>query len=211
MVDASATEPRTTDVPAATTGSEPPSISGGHPGVSDGALARRSALGDRAAFAAIFDRHAEAMFRYATHMLGGHVGDAEDAVQVALVKAWQHLPDFRGESSLRTWLFTITANEVRALRRRARPTPFDDQLLVNEPERVSSDPAHLLVAAELWEILAVALSELPWRQRATWVLRELEGFSYDDIAAVLDTSPTVVRGQLHRARRTVAARMEQWR
>lgn len=177
----------------------------------DAALARRAALGDRRAFALVFERHAEAMFRYAVYMLGGDVGDAEDAVQTAWIKAWQHLPDFRGDSSLRTWLFTITANEVRALRRRARPVPVDDQLLVDQPERISSDPARVLVTAELWDVLAVALSELPWRQRATWVLRELEGFSYDDIAEVLGTSPTVVRGQLHRARRTVAVRMEQWR
>lgn len=179
--------------------------------VQDGALARRAALGDREAFTAIFDRHAEAMFRYARHMLGGHVEDAEDAVQIALVKAWQKLPDFRGEAALRTWLFKITANEVRAHRRRARPVSVDDQLLANVPEKVSSDPARVLADAELWEVLAVALAELPWRQRASWVLRELEGFSYDDIAEVLDTTPTVVRGQLHRARRTVATRMEQWR
>ncbi len=179
--------------------------------VSDGALARRAAMGDRDAFAAIFDRHAEAMFRYARHMLNGHEADAEDAVQAALVKAWQHLPGFRGESALRTWLFTITANEVRAHRRRARPVSVDDHLLANEPEKVSSDPARLMVEAELWEVLSVALGELPWRQRASWVLRELEGFSYDDIAQVLGTTPTVVRGQLHRARRTVAVRMDQWR
>ena len=59
--------------------------------------------------------------------------------------------------------------------------------------------------------LNLALLELPWRQRASWLLRELEGFSYEEIARVLDTTPGVVRGQLHRARRTLATRMEQWR
>lgn len=177
----------------------------------DGALARRAALGDREAFTEIFHRHAEAMFRYAKHMLDGSDADAEDAVQTALIKAWQHLPDFRGDAALRTWLFRITANEVLAQRRKARPVPVDDQLLSAEPEKNSTDPARMLLDAEVWEVLAVALHELPWRQRASWVLRELEGFSYDDIAVVLDTSPTVVRGQLHRARRTVAVRMDQWR
>ncbi len=177
----------------------------------DGTLARLAALGDREAFTEIFHRHAEAMFRYAKHMLHGHDADAEDAVQAALVKAWQHLPEFRGDSALRTWLFRITANEVLAQRRKARPVPVDDQLLSPDAEGRSTDPAHLLLDAEIWEVLALALGELPWRQRASWVLRELEGFSYDDIAMVLDTSPTVVRGQLHRARRSVAVRMEQWR
>jgi len=179
---------------------------------SDGALARRAALGDREAFAQIFHRHAEAMHRYATHMLHGHPDDAEDAVQAALVKAWQHLPSYRGEASLRTWLFTITANEVRGHRRKVRPTPVDDQLLVDRPApRSTSDPASVLLQAELWEVLSVALGELPWRQRASWVLRELEDFSYEDIAVVLGTTPTVIRGQLHRARRSVAVRMDQWR
>lgn len=177
----------------------------------DGALARRAGLGDREAFAEIFERHAESMFRYAQHMLGGAAHDAEDAVQNALIKAWQHLPDFRGESALRTWLFRITANEVLNARRRRRPVPVDAYLLTATPDRPDVDPARQHEHAELWETLTVALTELPWRQRASWLLKEIEGMSYTEIAIVLETSPTVVRGQLHRARRTLAVRMAQWR
>lgn len=181
------------------------------PATEDGALARRAGLGDRYAFAEIFQRHAESMFRYAQHMLDGDAADAEDAVQNALFKAWQHLPAFRGQSALRTWLFRITANEVLNARRRRRPEPVDDQLLTAEADDPESDPARQLEHAELWETLTVALAELPWRQRASWLLKEMEGMSYNEIAVVLETSPTVVRGQLHRARRTLAVRMAQWR
>ena len=61
------------------------------------------------------------------------------------------------------------------------------------------------------DALNSALAELPWRQRAAWLLREVEGMPYAQIARVLDTNETVVRGQLHRARRTLSVRMEQWR
>lgn len=178
--------------------------------VPDGVLARRAALGDRDAFAAIFRRHAPPMFRYALTMLG-EPADAEDAVQLALAKAWKALPDFRGDSELRTWLFTITARETLNLRRRRRPVPVDDSLLEARARPAADDPPRTVIAAEIREALGLALAELPWRQRASWVLRETEGLSYHEIAEVLHTSPTVVRGQLHRARRTLATRMSQWR
>ena len=178
--------------------------------LNDKDLARQGALGDRFAFAEIFHRHGAAMFRYAVHMLDGDIADAEDAVQEALTQAWVHLPQFRGDSGLQTWLFRITANCVLSARRRRRPINVDDWVL-NVPSGPETDPMLHAVHEELWVALEVALSELPWRQRASWLLRELEGLPYEQIADILDTSPTVVRGQLHRARRTLAVRMAQWR
>lgn len=151
------------------------------------------------------------MHRYAIHMLDGNVHDAEDVVQNALIKAWQHLPGFRGDSSLQTWLFRITSNEAYSARRRRHPRVVDDELLAGRADEIDSDPAEQVVGAELWQMLELALTELPWRQRASWLLREIEGLSYREIAEVLDTSTAVVRGQLHRARSTLAVRMAQWR
>lgn len=150
------------------------------------------------------------MFRYAIHMLDGDAGEAEDAVQEALTQAWVHLPQFRGDSGLQTWLFRITANCVLQARRRRRPIVGDDWLL-DVPAGPGADPVAHTRHEELWKELDVALRELPWRQRASWLLRELEGLPYEKIADILDTTPTVVRGQLHRARRTLAIRMAQWR
>jgi RNA polymerase sigma-70 factor (ECF subfamily) len=177
----------------------------------DQLLARRAALGDRTAFAAIFDRHAAAMFRYALNMLDGDVHAAEDAVQDALENAWVHLPGFRGDAQLRTWLFRITANIVLAARRRRRPVAVDDELLTALPARAHEGPADQVQDAGLRAALELALTELPWRQRACWLLREMEGLSYEEIAGILSTTPVVVRGQLHRARATLAVRMVQWR
>jgi len=137
--------------------------------------------------------------------------NAEDAVQSAFTQAWQHLPTFRGDASLKTWLYRITANEVLASRRRRRPIPVDDHLLTPIPAPAGEGPVSRLDGEELRRDLSAALAELPWRQRASWVLAEMEGMTYAQIAATLGTNETVVRGQLHRARRTLAVRMAQWR
>lgn len=177
---------------------------------SDTALARRAGLGDAEAFTEVFRRHFAPTYRYALRMLDGDDDLAQDAVQSAWIKIWQHLPGFRGESRLQTWLFAVVARQVLDTRRRRRPLVVDPALLEHIAS-TSGEPVALAVDHELWETLTVALSELPWRQRATWILRELDAQSYDEIAQILGTTPTVVRGQLHRARKTLAIRMEQWR
>lgn len=177
----------------------------------DHSLARRAALGDRAAFADIVHRHGPGMFRYATTMLDGNTHDAEDAVQDALTKAWQHLPRFRAEASLQTWMYRITANEVLAARRRRRPVPVDDQLLAPLPAPAQDQPEQRLNQEQLRRDLRLALAELPWRQRACWILAVQEEMTYEQIADALETNVTVVRGQLHRARRTLGIRMVQWK
>ena len=144
-------------------------------------------------------------------MLDADFQAAEDAVQEALAKAWIALPDFRGQSSLRTWLFRVTANEVLAARRRRRPLSVDDGLLSTAPAPHGQEPHQVATTRELRDALNQALAELPWRQRAAWLLQEVENMPYAQIAKILDTNETVVRGQLHRARRTLSIRMEQWR
>jgi len=183
---------------------------------SSNALARRAGLGDRAAFEVLFRRHSTATHRFALRMLDSDAGLAEEVVQESWAKVWKRLPDFEGRSAFTTWMFTIVSHQALDLRRRRRPVPVDDRLL--EPLTRTSlrgpddgDPHAAAQVGELWETLLVALGELPWRQRAAWLLREIEGMTYAEIAGVLQTSDAVVRGQLHRARRTLAIRMEQWR
>ncbi len=174
-------------------------------------LAVQAALGSRDAFAHIVMRCGPGMHRYALGLLEGDFQAAEDVVQEALAKAWVGMPGFRGQSSVRTWLFAITANQALAARRRRRPVSVDDGLLQTMAATRAHEPEHELTTKELADALQVALAELPWRQRAAWLLREVEHLPYSHIAEVLHTNETVVRGQLHRARRTLAVRMEQWR
>jgi RNA polymerase sigma-70 factor (ECF subfamily) len=175
----------------------------------DDTLRRAAALGDAAAFAAIIDRHGPAMFRYARRMLNDH-GDAEEVVQDAFVAAWKALPDFRGDAPLRTWLFTITGRKAVDLHRKKRAIPVEDATLTDRPAP-GPGPAGQAIQAGLLEALGSALAALPWLQRAVWLLREVEQMSYAEIATVLNTTPTVVRGQLARARAGLQHRLEDWR
>lgn len=188
----------------------------------DRALARRAGLGDAESFGELFERHWFSTYHHALRMLDGDEHAAQDAAQEAWITAWRALPDFRGDSQVRTWLFTITYREVLRHRRRRRPHVVDGNDLAEalaDAEAVpgdgsfagAADPSTQAAGLEMKDALVLVLAELPWRQRATWLMRELDDFSYEEIARVLGTSTTVVRGQLHRARQTVAHRMESWR
>ena len=177
---------------------------------SDAALARAARLGDVEAFAAIVDRHGPVMRRYARFILGDD-DDASDATQDALVSAWRGLDSFRGDSALRTWLFTLVSRRAADLQRRRRPLPVSDEDLEQHLESVSDPALGGALEDELVVALQSALPELPWHQRACWLLREIEGLSYDEIATALGITPDRVRGYLHRGREALARRMEAWR
>ncbi|WP_432572089.1 RNA polymerase sigma factor [Kineococcus sp. SYSU DK005] len=191
-----------------------------HPGPAPGdrrtdeVLARRAALGDRDAFAAIVDRHGPALHRYAARLLDDR-DQTEDCLQEALLAAWRGLPSFRGESSLRTWLFTLTRHAVLARARRwpasgSRPhVPVEE--VVDRIRDLREDPERSSVESALRHALDLALQLLPPRQRSAWLLREVEGLTYEEIGAVLGTSGTAVRGLLERARTTLATTLEEWR
>lgn len=179
--------------------------------VPDEVLARRAGLGDRRAFALVVDRHGPAIYRYAHRMLDDP-RDTEDCVQETFAAAWTSLPHFEGRSSLRTWLFSITAHKARSLqRRRARtalPLPFAPG---DEVDAHAVDPARSAQDADLLAALTSALRELPPGPRSAWLLREVEGLSYDQIAEVSGTTPSTVRGRLHRARTHLTRRLGAWR
>lgn len=188
---------------------DPESDTGEH-AASDAALARAARLGDRAAFEILVHRHGPAMYRYARRMLTDH-GATEEVVQDAFVAAWKGMEAYRGESTLRTWLFSLTAHKAIDHHRKARAQPIDDQLLLALPADDRADPEHRLAEGELLAALEAALLELPYRQRACWILREIEGLTHAEIGHVLNLSEGAVRGQLQRGRRSVAARMARWR
>ncbi|WP_246486587.1 RNA polymerase sigma factor [Kribbella qitaiheensis] len=173
---------------------------------SDDTLRRAAALGDTNAFAEILQRHGPSMFRYARRLLNDR-GDAEEVVQDAFIAAWQAIPDFRGDSSLRTWLFTITGRKAIDLLRKKRPVPVDNDAFTSLAATGPDPGTH----AGLLEALDAALAELPYLQRAVWLLREIEQMSYAEIATTLHTTPTVVRGQLARGRAALKERLKDWR
>ncbi|HKZ13378.1 MAG TPA: RNA polymerase sigma factor, partial [Solirubrobacterales bacterium] len=159
-------------------------------------LTKRAARGDREAFAAIFRRHQQDLYRYCVAILGDP-DDAQDALQNTMVKALRALPGERREIALKPWLFRIAHNEAIELRRRERPT--ESLADVELPAGASLEQ----LAAErgrLRELLA-DLAVLPERQRGALVMRELAGFDFEQIGAALQTTPAAARQTLYEARR----------
>ncbi|MFJ8537290.1 RNA polymerase sigma factor [Streptomyces sp. NPDC093591] len=176
----------------------------------DGLLAVRAAEGDEDSFAVLVQRHSRTLLALARCMLG-NAQDAEDAVQDAFVSAWRRLPEYRHSAQFRTWMYRITVNRCLTMRRRRLPPlPLD---AVAEPATGDewNSPARAAEQNAATAALAGALGELDAGQRVCWILRELQGLPYKEIAHVTQTSEQTVRGRLFRARRSLKEAMAPWR
>ncbi|MEE1798489.1 RNA polymerase sigma factor [Streptomyces sp. NPDC101062] len=176
----------------------------------DGLLAVRAGEGDEEAFETLVRRHSPVMLQLATRLLGSRT-EAEDAVQDAFVSAWRKLPEFRGASAFRTWMYRIVTNRcLNQLRARRPATDLDSVPEPAAPEHQSS-PARVAESHAATRALAVAMAGLSPEQRACWVLRELHGMSYENIAETVGISLQAVRGRVFRARRYLTEAMSAWR
>ncbi|HVE77527.1 MAG TPA: RNA polymerase sigma factor [Gemmatimonadaceae bacterium] len=149
---------------------------------------------DPVAFRALYRRHSPALYGTAFRLVG-HAADAEDAVHDTWARAVEGLPRFEWRSSLRTWLTGILLNRLRELDRQGRDMlPLDEAALAPEPPVVlprGVDPMDL----------DAAIAALPPGYRRVLVLHDVEGFTHEDIARLLDIDPGTSKSQLSRARR----------
>lgn len=174
----------------------------------DRIVAGRAADGDTAAFAVLVRRHTPMMRAYARRVLAGSA-DLDDVVQDALISAWEQLPRLEDPGKVRGWLMRITSRKALDRVRAAHPHLGLDRI---EPVGPSRDaPARRAEANAGVSALNLALAGLPDEQRQCWVLRELGGYSYEEIGEQLDLSVSTVRGMLARARKTIIGQMEEWR
>lgn len=176
----------------------------------DGLLIARAAEGDDDAFAVLVHRHSAPLLALAYHMLG-NLSDAEEAVQDALISAWRRLPEFRGDATFRTWMYRIVTNRCLNVSRGHAPSVSLDAVPEPTAHDVSGEPARAAESAAVTAALAQALRGLRPAQRACWVLRELHGLSYEEIAQMVGENKQTVRGRLFRARRTLMKEMASWR
>lgn len=137
---------------------------------------------------------------------------AEDVVQEALVKAWMGFDSYRGEAPVRHWVLRITHNTAVSVLRRRRDEPVADiAKLEHAPtsgrHHVEREVLGRLAADRLWAVLA----DLDDVTRAVVVLREVEGMTYEEVAATVGLSLPTVKTRLFRARRMMADRLEEWR
>ena len=165
--------------------------------------------GDREEFSRLVDAYSGSIYRLALKMLGIQT-DAEDVLQNTFLKAFQHLKNFEGRSSLSTWLYRIASNEALMLLGKQRleitlcdiapeyddnsdysPTQFTDWCCLPEDEFLSSES----LAA-----LDRAVQHLPETQRIVFVLRDIEGLSIQETSEALNLNEAVVKTRLLRAR-----------
>ena len=159
------------------------------------ALRSRSARGDPAAFAALYQRHHRELYRYCRAILRND-HDAQDALQSTMAKAFAALQRESRDFELRPWLFRIAHNEAISIVRRRRDATHLDAA----PEAaVDSLPGAVADRQRLSDLCA-DLADLPERQRSALVLRELNGLGHREIADVLASSPRAVKQAIFEAR-----------
>jgi RNA polymerase sigma-70 factor, ECF subfamily len=166
----------------------------------DEALVERTLRGEVSAFEELVARHRAIVFRTAARIVGRD--EAEDVTQDAFLRAFHRLGQYRGTAAFRTWLLQIAQNAAlntlaRASRRRTEPEPEHVSVPDRDPVR---QPASELERRERQQRLELKLGLLRSEYRSLLVLRDLEGLSYTEIAAVLDMPLGSVKGRLHRAR-----------
>jgi RNA polymerase sigma-70 factor (ECF subfamily) len=172
----------------------------------DRTIASRAADGDIRAFEILMRRYGSLMNAYAARIV--RPSEAEDVVQDTFVTAWQDLPTLEDVAKVRSWLITIvTRKSIDRLRSSHDQEPIDGHDLPD----TADGPEGAATAASLDEALSQVLSSLPEDQRRCWVLREVAGYGYQEIADQLDLPVSTVRGLLVRSRKTLVREMEAWR
>jgi RNA polymerase sigma-70 factor, ECF subfamily len=185
----------------------------------DRALLRAHLGGDAEAFGVLFGRHRERLWAVAMRTTGDPE-EAADALQDAMVSAFRRAGSFRGDSAVTTWLHRIVVNACldRMRRRRVRladPLPEDDLPGRGRPSTdvpslaavsgvpasaTVADPADLAVDHERRAAVLAALQTLPVQQRAALVLVDMEGYSVEEAAAILECAPGTVKSRCSRGR-----------
>lgn len=178
------------------------------PECDDLALVHATKNGDTDAFQELVKRYDRRLLRISQNLTHNRE-DAEDAVQEAFLKAFQHIEQFRETSKLSTWLIRIALNESFLKLRKQRLTSaiFSNNSVDGEVNNFPMDvadwapnPEDLYKATELREILRKSLQELSLALSAVFVLQDIEGFSLQETAELLDLSLTAVKARSRRAR-----------
>ncbi|KAA9166300.1 sigma-70 family RNA polymerase sigma factor [Amycolatopsis acidicola] len=175
----------------------------------DATLVSRARDGDTRAYEELVRRYQTPIYRLAVRMLGS-TGDAEDVVQDVFLTVWRRLEQLREDGAFVGWLYRTTTNRCLNVLRARRPVA-DVDLDTTETPRGDAKPERAAEVSAQLAALESALGGLTPAQRACWLLREIHGRSYEEIAEALDSTPTAVRGRIFRARAQLAEVMQPWR
>ena len=184
----------------------------------EAALVQRCTEGDESACADLVAEHQRMVFQLALNLLGDR-DEALDLSQEVFLRVFRTIHRFRGQSSLRTWIYRIAVNQARNRhrfwRRRHRADQVSlDQHLADHGDLISvvqATPERVLAQKELATQLNQALDGLPFDQRIAIVLREIDGLSYEEIAYSLGVAVGTVKSRLTRARQALRSELREAR
>ncbi|MBS4032136.1 MAG: sigma-70 family RNA polymerase sigma factor [Clostridiales bacterium] len=172
-------------------------------------LVNRCRGGDLAAYDQIMQQYEKKVYSLCFRMAGNH-DDAADLAQEAFLKAFRALPSFKGESAFATWLYRIVTNTCLDEKRRVSKRPFlvslDKKLETEDGELAltlpgdSPDPLKFTLDGELQREIQALLGKLPSDQRIVVVMRDIDGYSYEEMADTLQLSMGTLKSRLNRAR-----------
>jgi RNA polymerase sigma-70 factor, ECF subfamily len=184
---------------------------------SDLSLVRRVQRGDKGAFDALVLKYQHKLVKLVMRYVR-NPAEAEDIAQEAFIKAYRALPQFRGDSAFYTWLYRIAINTAKnAVVSRDR-SPIEYELDRNSSDesydmqarmKDSETPEGLVLTDEIRSTVNAAIDALPEDLRTAIVLRELEGLSYEEIAAAMDCPVGTVRSRIFRAREAIDRRLRE--
>src|SRR6267142_183004 len=186
--------------------------------VSDLSLVRRVQSGDKGAFDALVRKYQHKLVKLVMRYVR-NPAEAEDIAQEAFIKAYRALPQFRGDSAFYTWLYRIAINTAKnaVVSRDRSPIEYNiDRKDANEESydmqgrmKDSETPEGLVLTDEIRTTVNAAIDALPKDLRTAIVLRELEGLSYEEIAAAMACPVGTVRSRIFRAREAIDRRLRE--
>jgi RNA polymerase sigma-70 factor (ECF subfamily) len=181
----------------------------------DQQLVERAQRGDKSAFELLVVKYQRKLVRLLSRFIRDPT-EVEDVAQEAFIKAYRALPSFRGDSAFYTWLYRIGINTAKnylvAMGRRA-PTVSETESADSEGSEESGQvpdyntPENELMSRQIAETVNRAVEDLPEELRTAITLRELEGLSYEDIAAIMNCPIGTVRSRIFRAREAIAEKL----
>lgn len=179
-------------------------------------LIQRAAAGDTAAFEQIMIQSQQRVLTMTWRILGNEA-DARDASQEVFLRVYKYLGRFKQDQDFFAWLYQITVNVCRDIaRKRQQHTNRFMSLATGPEERTFEVPAAeedfegALMQAQQRELIARAMATLPHKERASIVLRDIEGLATDEVARIMKSSSTTVRSQISSARKKIKIYCEQY-
>ena len=181
----------------------------------DQQLVKRVQQGDKRAFDLLVLKYQHKIFGLISRYVRDH-SEIQDVAQEAFIKAYRALPRFRGDSAFYTWLYRIAINTAKnyLVARGRRPPSSDIDVEDAEhfegvsPLKDIETPENVLFGEELKRVVNDAIKSLPDDLRTAVTLREFEGFSYEDIAEVMECPVGTVRSRIFRAREAIEKQVQ---